>query len=34
MEKESQIIRLPKKYGELIISLSNEEAGKIIKEIF
>lgn len=34
MEKESQIIRLPKKYGELINSLNNEEAGKIIKEIF
>jgi len=34
MEKDSQIIRLPKKYGELINTLNNEEAWKIIKEIF
>lgn len=34
MVKESQIIRLPKKYGNLIATLSNEEAGKILKKMF
>jgi len=34
MANESQIIRLPKKYGELIFTLSDEEAGKILKRIF
>ncbi len=33
MEK-TQIIRLPKKYWELFSTLSDEEAGKLIKEIF
>lgn len=34
MDKESQIIRLPKKFWELINSMDNEEAWKLIKEIF
>lgn len=31
---ESQIIRLPKKYGEIINTITDEEAGRIFKNIF
>lgn len=32
--EQSQIIRLPKKYKDLIFTLSNEEAGILLKKIF
>lgn len=34
MDKESQIIRLPKKYWDLINSLSNEDSWKLLKCMF
>lgn len=33
-EKESQVRRIPKKYWELIETLNNEDAGKLLKAIF